>query len=204
MVEEKESTKIEVNGDNGEDIAGEETDAAPAEESDAPPSDPLEDLEEKYEAAVEEQKQTFDRFLRVSAEFENYKKRKDRELADFRKFANESLFKDLLPLVDNLDRAVESAKQDQSSSSNFVDGVEMILNETLKVLDKYKVSPIDALNKPFDPSYHQAVYREESDQHPDNTVINVIQKGYMLHDRLLRPAMVVVSQAKKSAEGGEN
>ena len=107
-------------------------------------------------------------------------------------------------MVDNLDRAVESAKQDQSSSSNFVDGVEMILNETLKVLDKYKVSPIDALNKPFDPCYHQAVYREESDQHPDNTVINVIQKGYMLHDRLLRPAMVVVSQAKKSAEGGEN
>ena len=65
MVEEKENTKIEVNGDNGEDVAGEETDAAPAEESDTPPSDPLEDLEEKYEAAVEEQKQTFDRFLRV-------------------------------------------------------------------------------------------------------------------------------------------
>ena len=103
-------------------------------------------------------------------------------------------------MVDNLERAITSAKQDEGSADTLIEGVEMILDETLKILDRFKVKPIEALNKPFDPCFHQAVFQEESDQHPENTVINEVQKGYMLHDRLLRPAMVVVSQPKKPAE----
>jgi molecular chaperone GrpE len=205
MTGKKESTNVKINVEEDEkDIPGQAVDEPGDGDVDAATDEPGVSLEEKYEAAVEESKQTYDRFLRLSAEFENFKKRKNREMADFHKFANESLIKDLLPMVDNIERAIESAKQDDGATGTLIEGVEMVLGETLKTLDKFKVKPIDSLHKPFDPCFHQAVFREESDQHPENTVINEVQKGYMLHDRLLRPAMVVVSQPKISADNDDN
>ena len=149
----------------------------------------------KLEAAQKEAGDNYDRFLRVSAEFENYKKRKEREAADFRKYAHEALVKDLLPVVDNLERAIKISADHESAVSCIVEGVDMTLKEILKVLEKFAVKVVDAVGNPFDPTYHQAVLQEESTEHPENTVIKELQKGYTIHDRLLRPAMVVVAKA---------
>jgi len=156
------------------------------------------DLKEKLASAQEESKETYDRLLRVYAEFENYKKRTAREMEDFRKFANESILREILVLVDNLERAVDSSGDQSDTDSCVVEGVHLTINEIKKVFEKFSVKPIDALKKPFDPNFHEAVMQEETDDHPDNIVLREFQKGYMIHDRLLRPAMVAVSKAKEN------
>lgn len=160
--------------------------------------DDVNDLKEKLASAQEESKETYDRLLRISAEFENYKKRTAREITDFRKFANESILKEILVLVDNLERAVNSSDDQSNTDSCVVEGVNLTINEIQKVFDKFSVKPIDALKKPFDPNFHEAVTQEETDDHPDNIVLKEFQKGYMIHDRLLRPSMVAVSKAKEN------
>ena len=168
-------------------------------------NDGIDDLE-VLKVQVSELKKTAeedrDRLLRVLAEFENYKKRMNRQMEDYRKYANEALLKDLLTVVDNLERAICSSADtiDNPKESCVVEGVEMTLNEILKVLDKYKVTPIEAHGNPFDPVFHEAVMQQESDDFPENTVINVLQKGYMIHDRLLRPSMVVVSKGNQGVK----
>jgi molecular chaperone GrpE len=155
----------------------------------------LKELEAKLKAAEGEAKQAYDRLLRVSAEFENYKKRSCREIDEFRKFANESLLKEMLPVVDNLERAITSSGEDKSTNTCIVEGVDMTLKEILRIFEKFGVKAIEVLGKTFDPCFHQAVMQEETGKHPENTVSKELQKGYMIHDRLLRPAMVVVSSA---------
>jgi molecular chaperone GrpE len=134
-----------------------------------------------------------DRVLRLSAEFENYKKRKQRELDEFRKFANETVFRQLLTVADNLERAI-SAAPDTETDDGLLGGVKLTHKEVIKLFDAFSVRPVEAGNKPFDPNFHQAVHQEATDKVPENTVTEVLQKGYMLHDRLIRPAMVVVSK----------
>lgn len=162
--------------------------------------DLIKEMGSKLKAAKEESIENYDRFLRISAEFENYKKRSAREMGEFRKFANESLIKDMLSVVDNLERAVDSSSTDNKASSALVEGVNMTLKEILKIFEKFNVTPLESLKKPFDPNFHQAVISEESDDYDENTVINEFQKGYMIHERLLRPAMVVVSRPKARAD----
>lgn len=161
---------------------------------------PKEEVDIKLETAEKEAKESYDRFLRVSAEFENYKKRTTREMDEFRKYANESLIRELLPVVDNLERAIDSSINDKTADGFVVEGIDMTLKEILKVLEKFVVKPIDALGKPFDPAFHEAVMQEETDEQPENAVLKELQKGYMIHDRLLRPSMVVVSKAKKNQD----
>ncbi|WP_022665294.1 nucleotide exchange factor GrpE [Desulfospira joergensenii] len=144
-----------------------------------------------------------DRALRLSAEFENYKKRKQREIDDFKKFANETVFRQFLSVVDNLERAITSAEENPDQES-LLEGVKLTLKEIMKLFETYNVKPVEAENQPFDPNFHQAVTQEETDKVPDNTVINVLQKGYLLHDRLIRPAMVVVSKRVEEKETKEN
>jgi len=141
-----------------------------------------------------------DRALRLSAEFENYKKRTQREINDFKKFANESIFRQLLSVVDNLERAI-SAAQENSEESALFEGVKLTHKDIVKLFETFNVKSVKADNEPFDPNFHQAVTQEENDEFPDNTVTKVLQKGYLLSDRLIRPAMVVVSKkAKKETE----
>ncbi len=166
--------------------------------------DPLKEMEEKLESFKKEGKESHDRFLRVSAEFENYKKRATREMNDFRKFANESFIKAMLPVVDNLDRAIESSSNQENTNISVVEGVNMTLKEILKVFEEFHVKRFESLGEIFDPNFHQAVQQEETDEHSDNTVLRELQKGYMIHDRLLRPAMVVVSKAKIMPEEKES
>jgi len=165
--------------------------------------DPLKEMEARLESLEQEAKENHDRFLRVSAEFENYKKRAAREMGDFRKFANESFVKAMLPVVDNLDRAIESSSNDKNTNTSVVEGVNMTLREILKVFEQFGVIPFESLGKTFDPGFHQAVMQEENEDYPDNTVLNELQKGYLIHDRLLRPAMVVVSKKKETPENEE-
>lgn len=162
--------------------------------------DPLKEMEEKLEPMEQEAKENYDRLLRTSAEFENYQKRAAREMNDFRKFANESFVKAMLPVVDNLDRAIESSNNDKHADTSVLEGVKMTVKEILKVFEQYNVKPFESLGKTFDPSLHQAVMQEETEEHPENSVVQELQKGYMMHDRLLRPAMVVVSKTKTKSE----
>jgi molecular chaperone GrpE len=158
--------------------------------------DPLEEIQSELETAKQEAKETHDRFLRVSAEFENYKKRSTREMDDFRKYANQSLIKEMLAVVDNLERALNSSNGNSSIDKCMADGVNLTLKEILKVFEKFNVKPIESIGQPFDPTFHQAMMQEETDEHPENTIITELQKGYMIHDRLLRPSMVVVAAPK--------
>ncbi len=162
-------------------------------------TDPVKILENKFIKAEEDVKLSHDRLLRATAEFDNYKKRSERELGEFRKFANERLIKDLLPVMDNLERAVESSAND-TANSGIIEGVEMTLTEIYKVLERFNLKCLESEGKEFDPNFHQAVLQEETDEYPDNEVIKVMQKGYILHDRLIRPAMVVVAKAKVKTE----
>lgn len=172
-----------------------------AEEQPVEETDPLKELEARLETAEQEARDNYDRFVRVSAEFDNYKKRSVREMNEFRKFANEALIKDLLTVVDNLERALDSSEGNGQTDS-IAQGVELTLKEILKILDRFGVKPIAALEQPFDPSFHQAVLQEEDPDRAENTVLREFQKGYMLHDRLIRPSMVVVSKTK--ADGGKD
>lgn len=160
------------------------------------PADPIKEMEARLETAEQEAKENYDRFLRLSAEFENYKKRSEREINEFRKYANESLIKEILSVADNLERALDSSRSDKQADTGLVEGVDMTLKEILNIFEKFSVKPVESLGKPFDPTFHQAVMQEQTDGHPENTVTNEIQKGYMMHDRLIRPAMVVVSTSK--------
>ena len=166
-------------------------------EKDAPQS---ESLEERLEAAEQKAQKDHDRLLRVMADFENYKKRMEREMNDYRKYANESLVKEILPIIDSLEKALEvSNHQDERSLGSLREGVAMTLKGLLNGLEKFGVIPIESVEEPFDPNFHQAVMQEESAEHSGNTVVQELQKGYMIGDRLLRPAMVVVSK-KPGAE----
>ncbi|MEJ2730449.1 MAG: nucleotide exchange factor GrpE [Deltaproteobacteria bacterium] len=156
----------------------------------------LKEMEARFEAKEEEAKETYDRLLRVSAEFENYKKRSAREMEEFKKYANQSLLKEMLSVVDNLELAITSSQDGKTADKTLIEGLNLTLSEILRVFEKFNVTPIEAKGKPFDPAYHEAVMREETDDYPENTVISEFQKGYLIHDRLLRPAMVVVAVPK--------
>ena len=175
-----------------------------AKEDPIQPDGPMAALEAKLESADKELQETHDRLLRVSAEFENYKKRSARDMSDFRKFANEALIKEMLSVVDNLERALDSTSQDQPENKSVAEGVQMTLSEILKIFEKFQVKQIESLGKTFDPGFHQAVMQEENDNHPDKTNLKELQKGYLMHDKLVRPAMVVVSKKKPTTANQNN
>lgn len=162
---------------------------------------PIKELEAKLEAKEKEAAETYDRLLRASAEFDNYKKRSSREMEEFRKFANQSLIKEMLSVVDNLELAMNSTNDHKAIDKDLLQGLEMTHREILKVFERFNVKPIDAKGQPFDPTFHEAVMQEETNDSPKNTVINELQRGYMIHDRLLRPSMVVVAKPKESTDG---
>jgi molecular chaperone GrpE len=155
------------------------------------------ELEEKER----EFKELYDRHIRAVADFENYKRRALKDQAEFSKFANEKLLKELLPVVDNLERAITSSRETRDISK-LIEGVELIKKQFLDVLSKFGVTTLESLGQPFDPHRHQAVSQIEGEGVEENHVVAEAQKGYLLHDRLLRPAMVAVS--KKRETGSEN
>ena len=145
-------------------------------------------------AKTEELQTLNDRYLRLAAEFENYKRRTQRDQGDTIRFANEKLLKDLLPTVDNLERALQCSRK-QADSEGFLEGVELTYKQFLDTLEKLGVSQVASIGEPFDPAKHQAVGQIESSTIAENCIVDEYQKGYFLQDRILRPAMVTVSRA---------
>jgi molecular chaperone GrpE len=138
-----------------------------------------------------------DRYLRLAADFDNFRRRSLKERQDLHNYANENIVKELLQTVDNLERAVVHGRKEeqQGDSENLLQGIELTHRSLLQILARHGVVEIEAEGKPFDPQIHEAVRRVASSEHPPGTVTAVYQKGYLLKDRLLRPAMVAVSEA---------
>jgi molecular chaperone GrpE len=149
-------------------------------------------------AALQEQ------MVRLQADFDNFRRRTLKEREEAHQYGHENLVKDLLPTVDNLDRAIEHARtSDGGDFESMLQGVELVQRELLGALALHGMSEIEAGNVPFDPNVHEAMAQREDDSVPVNTVVEVLQKGYRLRDRLLRPARVIVStQAEGADEGG--
>jgi molecular chaperone GrpE len=144
----------------------------------------------------EELAETRDRLLRLQAEFENFRKRALRERQEAAQYGSQNLFKDLVSVVDNLERAIAHARESGGGDlASFLQGVELVQRELLSIFEKNHVTEIEALGKPFDPSLHEAMAQVESGAVPPNTVIDVLQKGFQLRDRLVRPSRVIVAKA---------
>lgn len=151
----------------------------------------LEELKRKCE-------EYYDNWVRTTADFENYKKRVQREKEEFIEYGNETILRDFLPIIDNLERALNFMKENPNPSS-IIEGVELIYKQMMSLLEKYGVRPIEALGKKFDPFYHEVVEQRLSEEE-DGVVLQEYQKGYMYKTRVLRPSLVVVS---KKIEKGE-
>lgn len=156
-----------------------------------------EELLHEQERVIEEREKEIgdlkDRLLYQQAEFENFKKLKIKERQEALRFGNETLIKEILPVIDNLERAIEHASKTGESKS-IVEGVELTLNGLLKVFEKFGVQRVEAQNKKFDPNLHEAVYEEEREDMEPGTVVGELQRGYSMDGRLLRPAMVSVAK----------
>ena len=146
-------------------------------------------------------KDTHERLLRSAAEFDNFKKRALKEKEDTQKFGSERLLKDFLPVMDNLERALDHAEQ--HDLKQVIEGVRLVQKLFESTLAKHGVTGFSAVGKPFDPSLHEALMQQESDQ-PPNTVVSEMARGYKLHERLVRPAAVVVAKAPAASgpDGG--
>jgi len=148
---------------------------------------------------LETLRQERDQFLgllkRTQADFENYQKRSQREREQDRRYWYGPLGLDLLPVIDNLERALAAAKQ-ANETGPLVQGVNMVLAQFLDLLKRHGITPIEARGQPFDPHLHEAVMQQPSEEVPPDTVTQVLERGFMLHDRVLRPAKVAVSVAK--------
>jgi len=167
--------KIEISPDSGETAAGAES-------------------EEKTQHDLEKSAaENYDKYLRISAELENYKKRAARDKAAAINYGNETLVRDILPIVDSLERALEHASNSNDFDS-FVEGLKLIYDKLLGTLERNGVEKIDAVGKDFDPNFHEAVLQVESAELNDNKVVEKYENGYLLNGRLLRPVKVSVSK----------
>ena len=173
----------------GEPPEGAEPNGVPEQEL---PND-TEELKALLAQKTKEAQENYDRYLRLAAEMENIKKRQERETAELRQFANENLLKELVPVLDNLERALEHGRQSEAPEA-LMEGLNLVNQDFLKVLGRFGVTPLNSVGERFDPAYHHAVMEEEAPEVEDQTVLKELQKGYMLANRLLRPAMVVVSR----------
>lgn len=166
----------------------------------APEPSEVERLTGELAAARDEAQRLEDRFLRQAAETENYKKRVAREKQDAIRHANESLVQDLLPVIDDLERAVEHGLADDNGQS-LLDGVMLVHRSCLEALQKHGVTQVTAKGKPFDPEKHEAFAQVATAAHEANTVVDEVHRGYYLGDRLLRPSLVSVAKAPVSEAG---
>jgi molecular chaperone GrpE len=182
------------------DPAGATADAAATDASaEAPPppptpADPVVELTAKLAAAEKEKKDNWDRYLRAAADIENLRKRQKRELEDAKFDTKNKVLKEMLPVVDNLERAIEHAAG-AGEKNPIVEGVQLVLRQFTTAFERLEVTSIDAQGQPFDPNLHEAISQQESELAP-GTVVQVLQRGYKVGDRLLRPSLVVVAKAK--------
>lgn len=140
-----------------------------------------------------------DRYLRLQAEMQNLRTRTSREIADERRYGAMPVLREILPVVDNIDRAIEAAEQ-QNDSASLLEGFKLVRQQLVAALEKHNCLPIDALGQPFDPQIHEAILKQPSDEYPADHVTMVTQQGYQLHERVVRPAQVIVSAGSEGAD----
>jgi len=190
---EQENEMIPETGESQEAVESEETVA----------QDPVKTVEEKLAAAEDEIAGLRDKMLRTAAEFDNYKKRMERDRLSALKYASESVLREILPVVDNLERAlaqgVVAGVDAQTNLASLLEGVQLTLKSLLAALEKFEVKPMNSIGKPFDPKIHEALVMEASDEVPASHVLSEFEKGYFYKDRLLRVAKVIVSSGKAAA-----
>ncbi len=184
--------------ETGEEEPLDETAAAFAQQVDAACAED-EDKPSDLEAELAAEK---DRLLRLQAEMQNLRNRLSREIADERRYAPLPLLRDLLPVVDNIDRAVEAAEQ-QGEAASLLEGFKLVRQLLVGILEQHGCQPINALGEPFDPQVHEAILKQPSHEHPADHVSLVTQQGYQLHDRVVRPSQVIVSAGPAKAEAEE-
>jgi molecular chaperone GrpE len=159
----------------------------------------IETLTQQLQEKEKEAAENYDRYVRAVAELENYKKRAVRDRTDSLKYGQENLIRDILPLVDSLDRAMEHACNSNDFEA-FKAGLQLIQNQLSGCLGKQGVEPIEAIGRDFDPNFHQAVLQVESPDHGHNQVVDEFEKGYLLNGRLLRPSKVSVCRLREKQE----
>ena len=174
-------------------FAGREAGGRPQVES--PEEELPRDLAAAYQKVVDEKQEIYDRLLRMQAEMDNFRKRVQREKEDFLQLANADLIRALLPVVDGFERALRH--RDASVPKSFYEGTELIHQELLGVLGRAGVTPIETSGKLFDPHFHQAIETIEAKGHRDQEIVEELQRGYILKNRLLRPAIVKVAAGGK-------
>jgi molecular chaperone GrpE len=155
--------------------------------------DPIAELETKLALAEKEKKDNWDRYLRSAADLENLRKRQKREIDDAKFDTKTKVLKEVLPVVDNLERAIEHAGA--AEKSPIVEGVQLVLRQLITAFERLDVTPIVALGQPFDPNLHEAISQLESDA-PPGSIVQELQRGYKSGERLLRPTLVVVAKPK--------
>jgi len=159
------------------------------------------ELQQALVAKAEEVKSLNDKYLRLAAEFDNYKRLIQRDQRDQIRFGNEQLLKELLPVVDNLERAIKSSREG-GNSDVLIQGVELTLKQLTGALTRFHVTPIQTIGQPFNPATHQSVTSVASKKVPEQHVVEEFQRGYLLHDRILRAAMVSVSTGRANGAPG--
>lgn len=153
----------------------------------------IKELQEKLKEAEQKAEENYNRFLRAQADFENFRRRTRKEKEELEAYASVSLIEQLLPVLDNFERAIEAGKQTEDQEG-MLKGVEMVFNQIKQVLQQQGLVEIEAVGQPFDPHVHEAVMQVESEEYQSGYVVEELQKGYKLKDRVIRPAMVKVSQ----------
>ncbi|MCK8515783.1 nucleotide exchange factor GrpE [Methylonatrum kenyense] len=153
------------------------------------------ELEAALEEAQAKAEENWNQFLRARAELENIRRRAERDVQQARKYSIEKLAGDLLPVKDSLEMGLQAAQEEGASVASLREGSELTLKMLEQVLERFDIKLVDPVGEKFDPELHEAMAMQPSREHAPNTVIQVVQKGYALHDRLLRPAMVIVARA---------
>ena len=159
------------------------------------------ELQQALAAKAEEVRSLNDKYLRLAAEFDNYKRLIQRDQRDQIRFGNEQLLKELLPVVDNLERAIKASREG-GNSDVLIQGVDLTLKQLTGALTRFHVTPIETVGQPFDPATHQSVTSVASKKVPEHHVVEEFQRGYLLHDRILRAAMVSVSTGQANGAPG--
>ncbi len=169
-------------------------------------SQELQSLKQKFEELTKERDELHDRHLRLQAEFENFRRRGLKERQEAHNFGHQNLVKDLLPSVDNLERALTASSEGNGGEDlqALLQGIELVLREFMGVLGKHGVTKIEAADKPFDPAFHEAMSQVVDDNMPEGSVVAVLEEGYQLRNRMLRPSRVIVSKRSDGKREGES
>ncbi|WP_228441555.1 nucleotide exchange factor GrpE [Novibacillus thermophilus] len=203
-MEDKEAAHVENGADEVNEAEDGQSEAPPSEaesgaspereEDKTPHRERLEELEKHVSKLERELSEMKDRYLRVQADLENFRRRTRKEKEEQAKYAALPVVKALLPALDNLERALDAARSENASSDGLGQGVEMVTKQMFDILKEFGLESIPSVGEPFNPEFHEAVMTVESEEHESGTVVEELQKGYLLKDRVIRPAMVKVSQ----------